>query len=284
MSFLHNRLPALRNLSLFRSSPSLPTIPLTNASIFPLPWSQLKHLRLDFCATDECLILLKRASNLTYCSILYALPSTGPLPIVPPMLSLTFLDLRLPDEARSGPMLVALTLPALTHLAVFIRAPNVDDFFSFLDRSAPRLHFLRIHASLSETLLLKCLNHPALQSIQILYLIFVDDTVFPTPFILHLLHNPAFLPTLQRPFISEPSGGLPPSQHYERLLLDTLCRRRTFHAHFRRFTLRTQQRLQVPEVAQLRDLVTHGLKLEVELWVGDRWQVQPSWIVGEEPN
>ncbi|KAJ6460072.1 hypothetical protein C8R47DRAFT_1161489 [Mycena vitilis] len=176
----------------------------------------LKHLRLNFCATDECLILLKRASNPTNCSIFYPLPSTGPLPIVPPMPS-PFLNLTFSDEARSGPMLVALTLPALTHLVVFVRAANVDGFLSFLDRSAPKLQFLCIYANLSETLLLKCLNHPALRSIQILYLIFTDDTVFPTPFILQRIHDPDFLPSLQRLFISEPSGGLPPSQ------LDTLC-------------------------------------------------------------
>ncbi|KAJ6453416.1 hypothetical protein C8R47DRAFT_1204172 [Mycena vitilis] len=262
--------------AVFVEAPRLDTVSVINDTILPpLPWSQIKRVQLTTFAVHRCLEYMERATNLTYCSISLPTLHWANLPTLQPLHCLVKLYLHHPGSydnfqecaVTTGPILAALTLPALTELSLYICAASVEDFLSFLDRSTPSLQGLYITTDQDDAAVLRCLTHPAITSVETLLLCF--DSVFPTPNILRWLHRPEFLPALRDLSLSESPRHISSSQTYGGLLLDALSRRQDSLLHFRKVSLRTRNGLQVPDVDQLRRVLARGLRLKVETWMGD---------------
>ncbi|KAJ7670708.1 hypothetical protein DFH06DRAFT_1293703 [Mycena polygramma] len=284
--------PLPQDITVFTEAPALAIVDMDATCVIPVPWTQLKEIRLSNFTAEACLLHMRQAVNLTHCTLSFTKPSGQNILALPPLHSLVSFSMdgsprKDPGSfADTGIMFAALTVPALKELSVTIHANDIGDFIRFLDRNAPRLRTMRIHTDLAEESVFQCLRHPSASLLDSLVLVF--EEAFPTPTILHSIENPEFLPNLQTLWIIESYRHVPPTPPYDELLLRVLSSRRASHAHFRTFFLRTRHLFKEPDGAKLRDLVMDGgmsIKIRREVGAMDRDTLQyckaePMWTLG----
>ncbi|KAJ7479409.1 hypothetical protein B0H11DRAFT_2027357 [Mycena galericulata] len=261
----------LNDITVFNEAPLLDTVSLHGDGCMgiPLPWVHMKVIMLSALPIDICLQCMKRAFNMTRCTLFRPSRLAAPyqLAAIPALEHLYLLCLM--EGWQDGILLAALTLPALRMLGVSVRADDRTNFISFLTRSNAQLRFLRLTTDLDEGFILQCFNHPSATSLEELELYF--EIGFPTPSILRVLRDdPLLLPKLQRLLIVESPSHSPPTDSYETVLLEFLASRRASNHHFTSFNLRTKHHFPIPDVEKLGDLLKTRMSVTIERFFGSR--------------